>query len=395
MKTSCSTTFRSISKILIILNFRYQIWHKAPSHTTVLVWIKKYGYYQLVAPKQGNDDDWIIIIDESVQFGQNKLLVIYGLPISKVKFNHTIKYEDLSPLLIKSSNSWKGEDIGKELLGLEQQIGKICYAVADQGNSIKKALKIRSISHVSDITHSLSLTLEHIYKKEADFQGLIKKMAHMRGTMCLSKLAHVLPPQQRANSRFMNLKPISDWGCAVLALLDDNDPTFKMEQEGLAWVLKYKDLIMELKLLNQVINRIQRITKSNGICKWTVRYCLKKVMRPCKKGRLLELKKQVKTYFNTITQLVNNQLTIVCSSDIIESSFGRYKNYIQGNPMIGITNLSLSIAAFTKHISDEGVKTAMENVTFNDIEKWTAINIGKTALAKRREVLKMGGNKKS
>jgi hypothetical protein len=394
MKTSCSTTFRSISKTFLLLNLYYQLWDKAPSHATVLVWIKKYGYHQLSSQKEQSDGLWVIILDESVQFGQNKLLVVYGIQRTNIKFDHPINYYDLTPMLIKSKNSWKGTDISQELLELEARIGAISYAIADQGNSIKSALKIRSIAHVYDITHYISLTLEHLYKQDEDFKGLTGKMAHMRGSMCLGKLSHVLPPRQRVNSRFMNLKPISDWGDAVIKLLDENDPAFVEEREGLLWVDQYRHLIMELKQLNQIINNVQQLIKSNGVCKWSVRRSIRKMMRTCKKGRLLLLKQKMKEYFQTITKLVPHQQTIACSSDILESSFGRYKNYISANPMIGITNLSLSIGAFTNPINNENVKMAMENVRVSDIQEWSRLNIGETTLSKRRRVLKMGGNKK-
>jgi hypothetical protein len=391
MKITCSTTFRSISKIFIILNLHYKLWHKSPTHSTVLVWVKKYGYHQLSKPIEFCDNRWIIILDESVQFGQNKLLVIFGIEVSKIKFNHPINFHDLSPMLIKSKDSWKGDDIKKEILKLEGKIGKVLYAIADQGNSIKKALELTSITHIYDITHNISLTLEHIYKKDEHFKNFTSKMAHMRGTMCLSKLSHVLPPRQRVNARFMNLKPISDWGYAVLKLLDEKQPNFIEERKGLIWVEQYRDLIMELRKLNQVINRIQKIIKANGVCKWTERHCIKKVMKRCKKGRLLLLKQQMNEYFHTVAKSVTNQITIACSSDIIESSFGKYKNYIQANPMIGITNLSLSIGAFTNQINKENVGAALEKTKVSDIQEWSKLNIGETTLTKRKRVLKMGG----
>ena len=114
-------------------------------------------------------------------------------------------------------------------------------------------------------------------------------------------------------------------------------------------------------------------------------------MKICKKGRLLLLKQQMNEYFHTVAKSVTNQITIACSSDIIESSFGKYKNYIQANPMIGITNLSLSIGAFTNQINKENVGAALEKTKVSDIQEWSKLNIGETTLTKRKRVLKMGG----
>ena len=82
---------------------------------------------------------------------------------------------------------------------------------------------------------------------------------------------------------------------------------------------------------------------------------------------------------------INN---ILCTSDILESAFGKYKNYVNKNPMAGITNLVLSIAAFTSNLDKREIKAAFESVRTLDIKLWTENFIGKTLFQKRREVFK-------
>ena len=63
--------------------------------------------------------------------------------------------------------------------------------------------------------------------------------------------------------------------------------------------------------------------------------------------------------------------------------------------MVGITNLCLSIAAFTGTIEEDEIIQAFETTRVDQINKWTLSNIGKTTLAKRMEVLKKGVKRKS
>ncbi len=58
--------------------------------------------------------------------------------------------------------------------------------------------------------------------------------------------------------------------------------------------------------------------------------------------------------------------------------------------MVGITNLCLSISAFTGSLANNELKDAFENTSVGNIEQWTRSNIGKTTLSKRQEVLKVG-----
>lgn len=391
LKLQSSASFRAVSKTIVILGMYMDLTTKAPSHSTILLWVKKYGHHELTSPKEVADD-WVVILDESVQFGQSKLLVIYGIRQSKIDFSRPLKYQDLSPLLLMCRSSWDGEAIKAHLMVIQEQIGCIKYAVADHGNNIKKAIRLMGIPHVYDLTHRISLSLEHIYKEDAEFKGFTKRMASLRGAQALGKMAHVLPPAQRSKARFMNLRPISDWGMAILNLLDRPGNSFKAEKESLSWVESYRDLIQELAQLNRTINTIQSELKNNGLSKKTIAACAS-TLEEGKTDRLWQFKQTMNEYFQQTIESLKGIDRALCSSDILESSFGKYKNYLQANPMVGITNLCLSIPAFTGNLEREGLMAAFERTKVESIEKWTKSNIGETTLAKRLKVLKWGGNK--
>ena len=126
--------------------------------------------------------------------------------------------------------------------------GNIIYAVADHGNTIKKALKLMKIPHVYDLTHRIALSLEHTYREDPEFKAYTERMTHLRKSQVLGKMSHVLPPLQRAKSRFMNLRPLSDWGMAVLNLLNQPGERFQDEKQYLSWVKNYRSLISTLTL---------------------------------------------------------------------------------------------------------------------------------------------------
>jgi len=94
---------------------------------------------------------------------------------------------------------------------------------------------------------------------------------------------------------------------------------------------------------------------------------------------------------NSCMNSLPNLENISCSSDIIESSFGKYKNYISDNPMIGITNLSLSLSAFTCQLTENEIKKALEKIKIVDINEWSKDNIGQTNMSKRRKFFKKAG----
>jgi hypothetical protein len=372
--------------------------YRAPSHTAVLSWVKKYGLHLLDKPTE-KADDWIIILDESVQFGQNRLLLIYGVRNGDISFSRSLTFKDLTPLAIISRASWTAERIAEQLDIVEASIGKIKYAVADQGIPIKKALKIKGITHVYDITHYISLVVEQIYKDDEQFKEYTKKLAHLRSTQALGKMSHILPPVQRVTARFMNLRPISDWGMTVLELLEKGPESACTEKEYLNWMLAYKEFIHELAMLNEMINQIQSVLKNRGLSISTRKEC-EKILEKAHAGRLYTFRENLSDHLlRTLKQILTPQelsdeedKPIMCCSDIIESAFGKYKNYLQSNPMIGVTNLSLVLATFTGQLSKDEIAHALESTPMKKLEKWTSKNIGKTTLSRRMEVLNWNRN---
>ena len=55
--------------------------------------------------------------------------------------------------------------------------------------------------------------------------------------------------------------------------------------------------------------------------------------------------------------------------------------------MAGITDLSLSISAFTSDLNDDEIQEAFEKTELNDVKKWSEIFIGDTLYSKRKKEL--------
>ena len=49
--------------------------YKAPSCTTIKRWLQKVGYYKLTVPK-AISNDWMILIDASIQMGEKKCVAL-------------------------------------------------------------------------------------------------------------------------------------------------------------------------------------------------------------------------------------------------------------------------------------------------------------------------------
>ena len=387
-KLKTSSSFRALGKTALILNLYLDLELGQPCYGTILIWTKKIGLYSLHPPNE-KADDWVLIIDESIAIGHERLLVIYGVRTSQMDFKRALTYQDLTPLFIKSSNKWTGDIIKKEIDKIIEKQGRVKYIVADGGNAICKSIELLSNTHVYDITHKIAWLLKKMYGKEDIFINYTKEMAQMRFKAACSDVSHIIPPKQRMDSRFMNLDILSDWGMKALNCLELSKKDSKIFN-WLYWLNDYKDLIKELSTINMIIAEIKTIFKTTGLSRKSIKMAnmifLKRGQKT-KNARIKYFKQNIMEYLeDTFAQLPEEKI-ILCTSDIIESSFGKYKNYVSQNPMAGITDMALSLATFTSLLDAGKVKEGLENTKMVDLKKWSKENIGETNISKRKRAM--------
>jgi len=391
IKIETSISFRALDKEMLILSEFISSIDETPCNTTITNWILKIGYYELTKPKI-KATDWIILLDHSIQIGNQKVLVVYGVRQSELKFDRALQYKDLTTLTIVSKTKWTGQDVADEIIKLEKDLGKIIYAIGDYGGNIKKGLKICEIKHIHDLTHWMALSVENLYKNDEKYLSFSLKMSELRSKCLQSDIAHIIPPKQRKKSFYQNIKTISDWAVKSLQFLErenKNAKTYIKEKENLMWLKDYEGFIYELDSINQTICEIEKVLKTKGLSTETIKTCnsilnLSKLNKS-EKGK--KLKPMILNYLRQTLQLVPQNESLLCTSDILESAFGKYKNYVNSNPMACVTNLILSLAAFTCSLTEQEITKAIEKTKIKDIKKWTEDNIGKSVLKNRTIML--------
>jgi hypothetical protein len=381
MKLKTSTGFRALALNTIIITESLKLETRAPTHTTILNWVHKLGYYQLMMEKE-KGDDWIIMIDESIQIGREKILLILGIREKDIDFARPLVLQELLPLSETVNVSWTSEEISKILFKLGKELGKIKYAVSDGGRNIKKALQLANIPHIYDITHKIAMILEKKYSINDKYIKILERIAVMKKNYVQTDIAFLMPPKLRTKSRYLNIFEISKWLYKTLKYYErskENEICQKIE-----WLNDYKDFIIELYKSTEDIKSIEKILKVNGFSKETKKECYY-ILNKNKSSFGEILKNELSEYFKELSDKLPKTKKILITSDIIESSFGKYKNYLSENPMAGITNLILCIAAFTFTLKEINIKKALESTVIADIKQWTDENIGKSLFQMRKE----------
>jgi len=387
LKLHTSASFRAVAKSSEILS-RYQEGPlQTATHTTILLWVKKIGYYLLTKPKE-HAEDWMIIPDHSIQLGPDTLFVIFGIRESQIDFGRPLRYQDLEPLRVVAKSHWTGEGIRDCVGELQKELGQITYAVGDWGSDLKKGLRLAEIIHSHDVTHHIALFLKKLYSSNAEYQAVTQHLSRMRRQLCHTRAAHIIPPKQRTKSRYHHLKPLSEYGRHILHSLDQHpDEAGKDDplQKHISWLRAHRTFFEELIEVHTLLCQIERHVKHQGVSPVTIGACCTLLAQAStSKGRLF--KEYILHYFQTVLALNTAFETILCTSDILESAFGKYKNYVSDNPMAGITDLALCLAAFTCSLEQHEIQEALEQSTIADLKEWSLTHIGTTLLKKRRDV---------
>lgn len=387
---NCS--LRSAASALKIVSLVLGLDLSFPSRGSIQNWEKKLGLYRLQS--EGKlEEEWALIVDESISVGAQKLLLILGVELTKYKMDSALTFQEVSVLYIGIGKSWKGPAISAEIEKIKARKFSVSYAISDGGTNIGKALKISEITHVKDCTHTIGNLLKKQYNTSELFLEYSKKCGVLKRQVMLSKDAVIMPPKQRTKGRFLNLQPLSEWGYKMLLLLnkegDGEGEGLTLEQkEKLQWLQDYEVLILEIYEQCKVMNELFKVLKNEGLTKQSVLDC-NAILD--KSNVVVFFKKGVRKYMDTQLKLAVNDKALICCSDIIESYFGKYKSQLAQTSSQVMTDSCLCIANFSQNFNEEEIKKAMEVIQIMDLKEWKQEKLPTSIIQQKRKLLKSVG----
>jgi hypothetical protein len=137
-------------------------------------------------------------------------------------------------------------------------------------------------------------------------------------------------------------------------------------------------------MLKKAIKQRGSLLKVKGWNKETKQQCSSLLLN-CDKGRPGAFRKMLLSAWETYEHRLMDNQPLLCSSDIIESYFGRYQQNINLNAMQAITETVLTMAAWAKQITKQSVTDALTQVSMKNIYQCKKDNTTPSLLKKRKE----------
>jgi hypothetical protein len=223
----------------------------APSCTTIKYWAAQVGYHKLKQAKT-IANDWMVLIDASIQMGEKKCVLALGCRAASLKTNkkRALMLEDLEVLSMRIVSTLNGEVVAEMLTEISSAVGKIIAVCSDRGSEMLRGIKIFQINspetrQISDTAHRVSNLLEATLEKIPRWKEFRERATLAGRKMQHSLIPGALPPSPRAKARYMNVDSIIRWAADMLILLDQgiSNPGLDIEElwKYLGWLLSYRD----------------------------------------------------------------------------------------------------------------------------------------------------------
>lgn len=172
-KTHCG--FRGIASCYKELHLFINI--DTVSYGCIRQWILRLGLGLLQEPIEKRND-WIYIIDFSIQLGRERCLLILGVTRqSLVENGYELTYKQVRVLDIYVREHFEGELVYERLNTTMQKTGKPYQIISDAGNDVRKGIELsctenKSIIPTYDITHMIGVVLKSYLEKDERWLSL-------------------------------------------------------------------------------------------------------------------------------------------------------------------------------------------------------------------------------
>lgn len=376
----------------------------APAANTVQDWLLRLGLYELQRPKE-IAEDWIWIVDLTIQLGSTKCLLIVAVRRSAWEvLDRPLQHEDLSLLRLEPLAHPDGQTIYEQLQATVAQTGVPCAILQDQGTELTKGAQKFQQEHPAcllrkDIAHAAALALKKHLQADDRWASFTTQCAQTQPRIQQTELAHLAAPKQKLKGRYMNLEPLIAWGQRLLRLLDTpaeerpSNQDFSRLEERLGWLLEYRDALSQWSNLLEIIQCTLHLIRSEG-------YHLDASAALRRKHAELIRSEAAQRLSESLLALVEEQSQdlpagdhLPASSEVLESLIGKGKRLQGPQSRHGFTKMILAMGACVSRLSEDLIGRALQTIRHVDLEDWVRGHLGISLTAQRRQALQICGTK--
>ncbi len=366
----------------------------APDSSTGRLWLLRIGLAALLRPKVVADD-WVWMIDHSIQIGQCKCLVILGLRLSDFTIARLLRHQDMELIDLEPMKNANKHTVAMCLQDAVAKTGVPRAILSDHGADLHGAVTIFRQQHpetveLYDIKHKTACLLKALLEGDEQWKRFASLSGQAKFATQQTGLAFLVPPSQRSKSRFMNLGELVNWGRQTLALLDEPSRLqglgVSMEQvrSKLGWLTEFREALAEWSAYQDVIEKTLEFVRGRGFYAGAGQDLAAAVPTPSG-DTASELRQELIAFVTAESSKARSGEVLPGTTEVLESCFGKLKTLEDGQSKSGFTGLVLSLGAMVTSLTAETIAEALERCRVRDVLKWCREKLGESVQSQRRK----------
>lgn len=390
--------FRACSAVVGLLQPFLPEIDGVPVPNTTQWWLLRLGLYEVQRCKE-RADDWIVMIDHTLQLGARKCLLIVGIRQSVwEQLTGPLEHKHLTILALEPVEKSHGELVDQQLQEVADKVGVPLAILSDEGSDLTNGAALFKERHpdthvLNDIAHKAAIVLKHELLEDPRWDEFLKHCGQTQPRVKQTELGHLAPPTLKVKARYMNLGPLIGWGEKMLHLVD-TVPAERPEklnlsrlEEKFGWIRDFREALVDWNNVDGVINTVLEYARIEGYHAHAVaelRQHLALVVHTAAGQRVA----------NSLIEVVEHQSRSVkpgeslpASSEVLESLIGKGKRLQGQHSRGGFTKMILGMAASVATLTCERVRDALETIRTLDLIQWCDEHLGPSLTAQRRQAL--------
>lgn len=359
-----------------------------PAHGAVRSWLLRLGCYALTCllPRGA----WVWLIDHTVQIGACKLLVIVGCLLTDVPFGERpLRQTDLHLVHLALMEHSTQEAVAAELKRAMERTGVPRLIVSDQGSDLNGGVaqfqqQHPGAAHVHDLAHQAANVLKQRWQKDERWAEFGQRLAQAGAKLRQTREAHLRPPTVRPKARFMNVGPTLRFAGRVLRLLDGPAPRSTRVEEEYGWLREYREALAGWTSEQLVAETAVRYVRRHGVGRESVAALETAWSEVTQTPGARDVAARLRTAVRIEGAQAALGESLVGSTEVLESTFGKQKRLEGSYAGDGFTSLTLALGAVLGEWPEEEVRAALEAVPKKKAEGWAKRLLGTTVQTCRR-----------
>ena len=368
---------------------------RLPEWTTVRTWLMRVGVAAVEEPVEPADD-WVWMADHSNQIGPEKALVVIGLRASRMPPpGVALTHRDVRVLTVEPGVRWKREDVARVYQKLTDKIGPPLAVVVDGAVELREGAEVlkktrENVIILADFKHYAANILKRIVGDDERFAAFTSQVGQTRSAIQQTELGHLTPPSPRPKARFMNLAATLRWAEMVLWQLGHSRSQARREitvarmNEKLGWLRDFREDISRWSACQAVVSASVTFVNKQGLFRGAADQLAAelKPLPTCDVSRAVA--DRLVDFMRQSEEKLTASQRLPLSTEILESSFGLFKQLERQHSKGGFTSLLAAFGALLKPATPESIRRDFARVSVKQMRTWVTDNLKITLASKRQ-----------